>query len=120
MKVEKGLTDLDVLKAHEKYEWEYMQKFPTPLRNLDELGPRIKDAAKGNPAFTYYLWAARDPKGPHGAHQYYLTTVSAGDVIVLSALVSNDAQDEIAFQAFESYITSFQHVLDKKNCPGKL
>ena len=120
MKVEKGVADLDVLKQHEKYEWNFTQKTETPLRQLDELGPRMKAASKGQPGFTFYLWAARDPKQPHGPRQYYLTTVSGGDVVVLTAIVSNDAQDDIAFQAFESYITYFQHVLDKKNCPDKL
>lgn len=41
-------------------------------------------------------------------------------MVVLSAVVANDAQDEIAFQAFESYITYFQHVLNKRDCPDKL
>jgi hypothetical protein len=120
MKGEKGVSDLDVLKQHEKYEWDFMQKTPTPLRKLDELGPRVKPASKGQPEFTFYLWAARDPKDLHGSRQYFLTTISSGDVVVLSAVVANDTQDELAFQAFESYITFFQHVLDKKNCPDKL
>jgi hypothetical protein len=120
MKVEKGAADLDILKQHEKYEWDFLLKTPTPLRQLDELGPRTKAASKGQPGFTFYLWAARDPKDPHGLRQYFLTTVSGGDVIVLSAMVANDTQDELAFQAFESYITYFQHVLDKKICPEKL
>jgi hypothetical protein len=120
MKSNEGIADLDVLKAHEKYEWDFAQKTPTPLRKLDELGPRVKAASKGQPAFTFYLWAARDPKDLHGSRQYYLTTVSGGDVVVLTAIVANDAQDDVAFQAFESYITYFQHVLDKKNCPEKL
>jgi hypothetical protein len=119
MNIEKGEAELDVLKAHEKYEWNFTQKTPTPLRKLDELGPRVKAASKGQPGFTFYLWAARDPKDLHGSRQYYLTTVSGGDVVVLTAIVGSDALDEIAFQAFESYITYFQHVLDKKNCPEK-
>jgi hypothetical protein len=119
MKVDKGVADLDVLKQHQKYEWDFMQKTPTPLRKLEELGPRVKAASKGQPAFTFYLWAARDPNDPHGARQYFLTTVSSGDVVVLSAVVANDAQDEFAFQAFESYITYFRHVLNKKDCPEK-
>ena len=119
MKVEKGVADLDILKQHEKHEWDYMQKTPTPLRKIDVLGPRVKAASNGQPAFTFYLWAARDPKDEHGARQYFLTTVSGGDVVVLSAMVANDAQDNLAFNAFESYITSFQHVRDKKDCPEK-
>jgi hypothetical protein len=119
MKVDKGIADLDVLKAHQKYEWDYMQKTATPLRKLEELGPRVKAAGNGNPSFTFYLWRAADPKDAHGARQYFLTTVSGGDVVVLSAVVANDAQDELAFQAFESYIVWFQHVLNKKDCPAK-
>ncbi len=120
MKVEKAVADLDILKQHEKYEWDFMQKTPTPLRKLDELGPRVKAASKGQPAFTFYLWAARDPRDPHGSRQYFLTTVSDGVVIVLSAIVGNDSQDNLAFEAFESYITSFQHILNKKDCPDKM
>lgn len=120
MKVEKGVADLDILKQHETYEWEFMKKTPTPLRTLDELGPRVKAASKGQSSFTFYLWAARDPKDPHGSRQYFLTTVSNGEVVVLSAVVANDAQDNVAFEAFESYITSFQHVLNKKDCPDKM
>jgi hypothetical protein len=66
------------------------------------------------------LWAARDPRDEHGSRQYFLTTVSDGDVVVLTAVVANDAQDNIAFDAFEGYITSFQHILNKKDCPDKL
>jgi hypothetical protein len=120
MKVEKGVADLDILKQHEKYEWDFTQKTPTPLRKLDELGPRVKAASKGQPAFTFYLWVTRDPRDPHGSRQYYLTTVSNGDLVVLTAIVGNDAQDNLAFEAFESYITSFQHVLNKKDCPDKV
>ena len=120
MKIAKGAADLDVLKQHEKYEWDFMQKTPTPLRKLDELGPRTKAASNRQPAFTFYLWAARDPMDLHGSRQYFLTTVSGGDVIVLSAIVSNDEQENLAFNAFESYITFFQHVLDKKDCPDKM
>jgi hypothetical protein len=120
IKVEKGIADLEILKQHQKYEWDFMQKTPTPLRKLDELGPRVKAVSNGQPGFTFYLWAARDPKDSHGSRQYFLTTVSGGDVVVLSAVVANDAQDEIAFQAFESYITYFQHVLNKRDCPDKL
>src|SRR5947209_6630348 len=53
MKVEKGAADLDILKQHEKYEWDFMQKTETPLRQLDELGPRPKAASKGQPSFTF-------------------------------------------------------------------
>jgi hypothetical protein len=102
-----------------EYEWDFTQKAPTPLRKLDELGPRVKAASKGQPAFTFYLWAARDPKDLHGSRQYYLTTVSGGDVVVRTAIVGNDTQDDIAFQAFESYITYFQHVLDNKELSRK-
>jgi hypothetical protein len=119
MKIEKGVTDLDILKQHQKYEWEFMQKTATPLRKLDELGPRVKAASKGQPTFTFYLWTTLDPNDPHGGRQYFLTTVSNGDVVVLSAMVGNDAQDNLALEALESYISHFQHVLNKKDCPQK-
>jgi uncharacterized protein YbgA (DUF1722 family) len=120
MKVEKGVADLDILKQHQKYEWDFMQKTPTPLRKLDELGPRVKAASSEQPSFTFYLWAAVDPKDAHGSRQYFLTTVSKGDVFVLSAMVANDTQANLAFDAFESYISYFQHILSKKDCPDKL
>ena len=117
---DKGVADIEVLKQHQKYEWDFMQTTPTPLRKLEELGSRVKAASKGQPAFTFYLWAALDPSDPHGGRQYFLTTVSSGDVVVLSAIVANDAQHELAFQAFKSYTAYFRHVLNKKDCPEKL
>ena len=120
MKVEKGVADLEILKQHQKYEWDFIQKTSTPLRKLDELGPRVKAGSREQPSFTFYLWAAVDPKNPHGLKQYFLTTVSNGDVVVLSAMVANDRQADLAFDAFESYISYFQHVLSKRDCPDKL
>lgn len=120
MNVDKGTADLDILKQHEKYEWDFMQKTATPLRKLVELGPRVKEASNGQPSFTYYLWEAIDPKDQNGPRQYFLTTVSAGTVVVLSAIVRDQSADDLAMQAFESYVSSFQHVLKKKDCPDKI
>jgi hypothetical protein len=117
MKLEKGVVDLDILKKHQTYEFDYLQKTPTPLRKFVEHGPRVKGAAEGQPTFTFYLWEAADPRDQEGTRQYFLTTVSAGEVIVLSAIVRDQAADEIAMQAFETYASSFRHVLKKEDCP---
>lgn len=119
MKQEKGLADLDMLKRHQAYEFEYMQKTPTPLTQLIELGPREKPAANGQPSFTFYLWEAADPHDQNGARQYFLSTVSSGEVAVLSAIVPNQAKEGEAMQAFNIYASSFQHVLKKEQCPEK-
>ena len=66
MKPEKGVPDLDILKKHQTYEFDFMQKTPTPLRKFIELGPRVKAAANGQPSFTFYLWGAIDPRDPKG------------------------------------------------------
>lgn len=119
MKIEAGVADLDILYKHQKYEFDFMQKTPTPLRKLVEHGPRVKATANGQPSFTFYLWEAIDPRDQNGSRQYFLTTVSAGHVVVLSAIVRDQAADDIAMQAFESYANSFRHVLKKEDCPEK-
>ena len=119
MKPENGVADLDILKKHQTYEFDYMQKTPTPLRKLVELGPRVKAASNGQPRLTFYLWEAADPHDQNGSHQYFLTTVSAGSVVVLTAIVRDQSADDIAMPAFESYLRSFQLVLKKKDCPDK-
>lgn len=119
MKPEKGLSDLDILKKHQGYEFNYLQKTPTPLRKLVELGPRVKREASGQPSFTFYLWAAVDPQDERGTRQYFLTSVSAGEVVVLTAIVRDQSAEDTAMEAFEGYASSFQHVLKKEQCPEK-
>jgi len=120
MKDEKGIADLDVLKRHATYEFEYMLKTPTPLRKFVELGPRVKPAANGQPSFTFYLWGAIDPGDLKGARQFFLTTLSAGDVVVLSAIVRDQTFDDLVLEALVTYGNSFQHILKKENCPEKV
>jgi hypothetical protein len=117
MTVEKDTADLDILKQQQKYDFDFMQKSPTVLRQAVELGPRVKPAANGQPGFTFYLWKAVDPHDSKGARQYFLTAVSAGEVVVLTAIVPNEAADEKAMRAFQTYAGSFQHVLRKEQCP---
>ena len=119
MKAEKGVADLEILKKHQTYEFDFMQTTSTPLRKLVELGSRVKPAANGQPSFTFHLWKAVDPHDQNGARQYFLTTISAGDLVVLTAIVRNQAADDAAMQAFESYSGSFQHVLKKGDCPER-
>jgi hypothetical protein len=119
MKSEKGVADLDILKKHQAYEFEFMQTTPTPLKKLVELGPREKPSANGQPSFTFYLWGATDPRDPKGARQYFLSTLSGGEVAVLSAIVPNESKEGEAMQAFNSYASSFQHILKKEQCPEK-
>ena len=102
MKPDKTLADIDVLKKHREYEFDYIQKLPTPMRKLEELGPRVKNGSNGQPNFTFYLWAILDPKNETGARQYFLTTVSGGEVTVLSAIVRDQAAEDGAMRAFES------------------
>lgn len=120
IKDDKELPDLEVLKRHATYEFDYMRKTPTPLRHFVELGPRVKPAANGQPSFTFYLWGAIDPDNQKGAHQFFLTTLSAGDVVVLSAIVRDEAADDRAIKALITYGNSFQHILKKENCPEKV
>ena len=117
MKPRKGVADLDILKKHQAYEYDYMQKTPTTLRQLVVLGPREKPAANGQPSFTFYLWEAMNPNDQNGARQYFLSTVSGGEVVLLSAVVLNQANEGAAMQAFESYASSFHHLLNKERCP---
>lgn len=117
VKVEKGAADLDILKKHQAYEFEHLLKTPTPLRRFVEIGPREKAAANGQPSFTFYLWKAEDPSDPKGARQYFLATVSAGEVVVLSAIVRDQSKEGAAMGAFQSYANSFQHVLRREDCP---
>jgi len=119
IKPEKGLADVDILKKHQTYEFDYLQKTGTPLRKLVDIGPRVKREANGQPTFTFHLWAVVDPRDEKGTHQYFLTTVSAGEVVVLTAIVRDQSADDVAMQAFESYADSFQHVLKKEQCPAK-
>jgi hypothetical protein len=117
MKLEKDPRDLDILKQHQAYEFAFIQKTASPLKKLVELGPRMKKAANGQPDFTFYLWQASDPADLKGTRQYFLTTVTAGEVVVLTAIVRDDVADGNAMQVFQSYASSFQHVLKKEQCP---
>ena len=119
IKTEKGLTDLDILKKYQAYEFEYLRKTPTPLQKLVELGSRVKAESKEQPSFTFYLWEVIDPKNEDGARQYFLTTISGGEVVVLTAVVREQSLEDAAMQGFESYARSFQHVLKKEQCPQK-
>jgi len=108
-----------MLKRHQRYEFAYLQSTPTPLKEFAELGPRSKPAGRGQPAFTFYLWLARAPGDEKGTRQYFLTTVSDSEVIVLTAIVPNESAAELAMQSFQTYAASFQHVLRKEDCPAK-
>jgi hypothetical protein len=119
MKVEKGMSDLDILKKHRAYEGDFIQKSPSPLKRVVELGPREKPGGNGQPGFTFYLWKAVDPGDAGGVRQYFLTTVSGGEVVVLSAIVSKQSLEGTAMRTFEAYATSFQHILKKQQCPGE-
>src|SRR5262249_5206773 len=85
MKLRKGVADLEILKKHQKYEFDFLQKQTTSMMKLVELGPREKPAANGQPGFTFYLWEMIDPNNPSGSRQYFLSTVSGGEVVLLVA-----------------------------------
>lgn len=116
-KTTSGKSDLDILKEHRDFDVAFIQKSGSPLQRLNELGPRDRPASNGQPAFTFYLWQMFDPKKPKGTSQYFLTTVSAGEVVVLSAIVPDESKLDTAMGAFESYASSFQHILRKTQCP---
>jgi hypothetical protein len=117
MKPELGISELEILKKHKAYDFDFLQKSGTPLKQAVELGPQVKPPAAGQPSFTFFLWKAVDPKNENGTRQYFLTTVSGGDVVVLTAIVPNQAADDKAMAAFQTYAGSFQHVLKKEQCP---
>ena len=112
-----GKSDLEILKEHRDFDVAFIQKAGGALQKMVELGPRDRPASNGQPAFTFYLWQMIDPKKPRGASQYFLTTVTSGEVAVLSAIVPDEAKLDVAMTAFESYASSFQHILRKTQCP---
>ena len=111
------LTDVEMLKKHRDQEVEYIKKTPSPLTKLVEHGPRERAAGYGQPSFTFYLWQVVNPQDPKGTSQYFLTTVSAGEIAVLSAIVPDPSKESVAMGAFQSYAGSFQHILRKEQCP---
>ena len=112
-----ALSDLEILRKHRDYEFDFLKKTPSPLTKLVELGPRERAAGGGQPSFTFYLWQVINPSDPKGTSQYFLTNVSAGEVAVLSAIVPTAAKEGVAMQAFQGYAASFQHILRKEQCP---
>jgi hypothetical protein len=112
-----GKSDMDILNAHREFDVAYIQKLGGPLQKFVELGPRERPAANGQPAFTFYLWQMIDPLKPRGPSQYFLTTVTGGEVAVLSAIVKDEPSVDVAMDAFQSYAGSFQHILRKTQCP---
>ena len=117
MKSAKGIPELDILKAHQRYEFDYISKSPSPLKQLEEVGPRKKAAAAGEPGFTFYLWLIKAPQDSTGPRQYFLTSVSNNEVVVLSAMMQDQSAEDRVMKAFETYASSFQHVLKKDQCP---
>jgi hypothetical protein len=117
LKTKEKLSDVDVLKKQREFEVEYLSKAPGPLTKFVELGPRERPASKQQPAFTFYLWQMINPRDEHGARQFYLTTLSEGDVVVLSAIVADDSREAAAMMAFQSFASTFQHILEKERCP---
>jgi hypothetical protein len=117
LKTKEKLSDVDVLKKQREFEVDYLSKSPSPLTKSVELGPRERPANKQQPAFTFYLWQMINPRDERGARQYYLTTLSEGDVVVLSAIVADDSREAVAMMAFQSFASTFQHILVKEQCP---
>jgi hypothetical protein len=111
------LTDVEMLKKHRDREVEYIKTTPSPLTKLVEHGPRERPAGNGQPSFTFYLWQIVNPQDLKGASQYFLTTVSGGEIAVFSAIVPDPSKESVAMQAFQSYAGSFQHILRKEQCP---
>lgn len=119
MKPEKDVTDLDILKRHQAYETEHIKTTASPLKEFVQLGSRNKPARDGQPGFTFHLWAAKAPGETEGTKQFFLTTVSNGEVVVLTAIGRDGSASNSAMESFEAYVASFQHVLKKEDCPPK-
>ena len=119
IKSEKVLADLEILKLYQTYESEHIKTTQSPLKEFIEIGARNKDAGAGQPAFTFHLWVASAPGDPKGTRQYFLTTVSNAEVIVLSAIARDEAAGALAMQSFQRYAAAFQHILKKEDCPSK-
>ena len=117
LKTTDEMSDVDVLRKHKEFEVNYLSKAPSPLTKFVELGPRERPAGRQQPAFTFYLWQMINPGDQRGARQFYLTTLSEGDVVVLSAIVADDSKEATAMMAFQSFASTFQHILKKDQCP---
>jgi len=117
MKSARGIPDLDILKAHQRYEFDHISKSRSPLKELEEVGPRTKPPAGGQPEFTFYLWLIKAPRDSTGPRQYFLTSLSHNEVVVLSAMMPDQSAEDRVMKAFETYARSFQHVLRKDQCP---
>lgn len=119
LKTKDKLSDVDVLRKHKEFEVEYLTKSAGPLSKFVELGPRERPAGNQQPAFTFYLWQMANPRDERGTRQFYLTTLSENDVVVLSAVVGDDVKERMAMTAFQSFAGTFQHILKKEQCPEK-
>lgn len=114
----KSPTALEVLKAHALYEQNYMKSVNAPLAEFVDYGERVKPASKTQPEFTFLLWQAKDPSNKAGASQYYLSTVSSGNVFLLSAIALN-GKEEQAKSALQYYAGTFHHISAIDQCPKK-
>jgi hypothetical protein len=117
LKSKDKLSDLEILKKHREWEVDYLSKGPGSLSKFVEIGPRERPAHSQQPSSTFYLWEMINPTDMKGARQYYLSTITEGEVIVLTAILADDSKDSIAMKAFQSFASSFQLVLKKEQCP---
>ncbi|MEP7149816.1 MAG: hypothetical protein ABI857_13130 [Acidobacteriota bacterium] len=118
MKTTEIVGDIELLKKHKDHEVAFIKSTTSPLTKFVEHGPRERPAGNGQPSFTFYLWQMVNPQDLKGTSQYFLTTVSAGEVVVLSAIVPDPSKESVAMDAFQSYAASFQHILRKEQCPA--
>lgn len=115
---DKNATDSEVLKAHTLYEQSYLKSLKTPLIEFVDYGERVKPATDTQPEFYFALWQAKDPKNKTGASQFYLSTVSSGQVFLLSAIALNGKEDQVK-SALQYYAGTFHHISAIEQCPKK-
>ena len=115
-----GESDLQVLKKHTAYEQKYIvDSKVSPLTKMVNHGERTKDKSHGQPEFTFYLWQAIDPEDESGPSQFYLSTVTDKEVVLLSAIVKDKDSANRFMKISSAYASTFQHILSKDKCLKK-
>lgn len=120
LKSKQYLSDDEVLNAHMAYEEKYiLDSHLSPLTKMVESGINVKSATATQPEFSFNLWQSKDPKNENGPSQYYVSTVTSGEVVYLSVISKSSNEASQVMGALHGYTDSFQHILNKQQCPKK-
>jgi hypothetical protein len=117
MKNERNTSQSEMLKQYQEYTTDTIKKVGSPLTSITDLGSREKDGSNGKPGFIFHLFVAVKPLDPTGPREYFLSTISEGEVVVLSAIALTQAEDPSVTEAFELYAQTFKHIVDRQECP---